>query len=214
MLQLCFCLLVVSVPVHYAFLPVNRQLCHSQERVRQAAWTVKCSFLEIYNETLIDLLDPVDNKRLTIRESSRAGVYVDGLHSAKVASGRCHAVTEEVPSATWDVLLDSYKVAGRCSTTGVTCIVYCLVTPMRHASFAREMILLRHCSALCQHLNVMMCRNPLAPVVQKWTTTCSRGGYGVAGTGHSTAAQWTHWRKCEFQPLSLRVCVSRGAPQA
>ena len=39
---------------------------------------VKCSFLEIYNEQIMDLLEP-QSVSLNIREDINKGVYVEGL---------------------------------------------------------------------------------------------------------------------------------------
>eukprot|EP01041_Mallomonas_annulata_P004118 gene4118-8189_t len=51
-------------------------------KTKGAAGTTKCmitvSYLEIYNEVIRDLLNPSD-KKLPIRESPTAGIYVEGL---------------------------------------------------------------------------------------------------------------------------------------
>ena len=49
----------------------------------------KCSFLEIYNEQVFDLLDPA-SKGLHIRENMKRGVFVDGLIEEAVANA-CEA---------------------------------------------------------------------------------------------------------------------------
>ena len=46
---------------------------------------VKCSFLEIYNEQILDLLD-TQSANLNIREDINRGVYVEGLHEEIVTS--------------------------------------------------------------------------------------------------------------------------------
>jgi kinesin family protein 15 len=46
---------------------------------------VKCSFLEIYNEQIMDLLEP-SSVNLQIREDINKGVYVEGLHEEIVGS--------------------------------------------------------------------------------------------------------------------------------
>ena len=48
--------------------------------------TCKCSFLEIYNETITDLLGS-SQANLHIREDAAHGVYVEGLHEESVSSG-------------------------------------------------------------------------------------------------------------------------------
>ncbi|XP_050370950.1 kinesin-like protein KIN-12E [Argentina anserina] len=47
----------------------------------------KCSFLEIYNEHILDLLDPLSNN-LQIREDIKKGVYVENLKEVEVTSAR------------------------------------------------------------------------------------------------------------------------------
>ncbi|CAN0923363.1 Kinesin-like protein KIN-12E [Linum grandiflorum] len=47
----------------------------------------KCSFLEIYNEQILDLLDPSSNN-LQIREDVKKGVYVENLKEVEVSSAR------------------------------------------------------------------------------------------------------------------------------
>jgi hypothetical protein len=46
----------------------------------------KCSFLEIYNETLTDLLSPLAGQHLQIREDASHGIYVENLCEEAVGS--------------------------------------------------------------------------------------------------------------------------------
>ena len=46
---------------------------------------VKCSYLEIYNEAIMDLLDPKPHP-MQLREDIKKGVYVDGLAEESVSS--------------------------------------------------------------------------------------------------------------------------------
>ncbi|KAK1394515.1 kinesin-like protein KIN-12E [Heracleum sosnowskyi] len=55
-----------------------------EEKIR---YTCKCSFLEIYNEQILDLLDP-SSINLQIREDTKKGVYVDNLTEVEVSSSR------------------------------------------------------------------------------------------------------------------------------
>ncbi|KAJ0235741.1 Kinesin-like protein KIN-12B [Hirschfeldia incana] len=59
----------------------------SEEQVkhadRQLSYQCRCSFLEIYNEQITDLLDPTQ-KNLMIREDVKSGVYVEDLTEGKV----------------------------------------------------------------------------------------------------------------------------------
>ncbi|XP_022973576.1 kinesin-like protein KIN-12E [Cucurbita maxima] len=50
-------------------------------------YTCRCSFLEIYNEQILDLLDPSSNN-LQIREDSKKGIYVENLKEIEVTSAR------------------------------------------------------------------------------------------------------------------------------
>jgi kinesin family member 15 len=55
-------------------------------------FTVKCSFLEIYNEEVTDLLDPAATG-LQIRDGdSKRGIYVQGLSETEVLNGRMECV--------------------------------------------------------------------------------------------------------------------------
>ncbi|GAA0175608.1 microtubule binding motor protein [Lithospermum erythrorhizon] len=52
---------------------------------KQLVYRCRCSFLEIYNEQITDLLDPTQ-KALQIREDVKAGVYVENLTEEYVSS--------------------------------------------------------------------------------------------------------------------------------
>ncbi|OIW04046.1 hypothetical protein TanjilG_24157 [Lupinus angustifolius] len=56
-------------------------------RDEKLKFTCKCSFLEIYNEQILDLLDPSSNN-LQIREDSKKGVYVENLKEVEVTNAR------------------------------------------------------------------------------------------------------------------------------
>ncbi|KDP42953.1 hypothetical protein JCGZ_23895 [Jatropha curcas] len=56
-------------------------------RDEKLKYTCKCSFLEIYNEQILDLLDPSSNN-LQIREDVKKGVYVENLKEIEVTSAR------------------------------------------------------------------------------------------------------------------------------
>ncbi|RDX93421.1 Kinesin-like protein KIN-12E, partial [Mucuna pruriens] len=56
-------------------------------RDEKLKFTCKCSFLEIYNEQILDLLDPSSNN-LQIREDSKKGVYVENLKEIEVTYAR------------------------------------------------------------------------------------------------------------------------------
>jgi kinesin family protein 15 len=46
-------------------------------------YLIRCSYLEIYNEQIMDLLDP-SQQNLHIREDIKKGVYVEGLNEEVV----------------------------------------------------------------------------------------------------------------------------------
>jgi len=52
----------------------------------QVRYSVKCSFLEIYNETITDLLKP-SSGNLNLREDMKRGCYVDNLTEQIVLNG-------------------------------------------------------------------------------------------------------------------------------
>ncbi|KAL9171539.1 hypothetical protein ABFS82_04G215700 [Erythranthe guttata] len=56
-------------------------------REEKLKFTCRCSFLEIYNEQILDLLDP-SSVNLQIREDSKKGVYVENLTEVEVTSAR------------------------------------------------------------------------------------------------------------------------------
>ena len=48
----------------------------------------RCSFLEIYNEQIFDLLDTASTTGLHLREDLKKGVFVDGLNVRDVQSAK------------------------------------------------------------------------------------------------------------------------------
>jgi hypothetical protein len=58
--------------------------CIDQERAEGVTFIIRCSFLEIYNEQIIDLLNK-NNTNLQLREDTRKGVYVEGITELVVA---------------------------------------------------------------------------------------------------------------------------------
>lgn len=54
----------------------------------EAKYNLRCSFLEIYNENITDLLNPAATS-LAVREDLRRGVYVEGLQESEVTCGGC-----------------------------------------------------------------------------------------------------------------------------
>ncbi|XP_061360312.1 kinesin-like protein KIN-12E [Gastrolobium bilobum] len=56
-------------------------------RDEKIKFTCKCSFLEIYNEQILDLLDPSSNN-LQIREDNKKGVYVENIKEVEVTNAR------------------------------------------------------------------------------------------------------------------------------
>ncbi|KAL0390706.1 UNVERIFIED_CONTAM: Kinesin-like protein KIN-12E [Sesamum calycinum] len=56
-------------------------------REEKLKFTCRCSFLEIYNEQILDLLDP-SSLNLQIREDSKKGIYVENVTEVEVSSAR------------------------------------------------------------------------------------------------------------------------------
>ena len=75
---------VIPRSFEYAFSLINRQQDKSGDRVEFLA---KCSFLEIYNESVYDLLEP-SSAGLSLRENIKKGVFVEGLADRTVTSAK------------------------------------------------------------------------------------------------------------------------------
>ncbi|GLT97693.1 hypothetical protein SLE2022_152460 [Rubroshorea leprosula] len=60
----------------------EEQVKHAEKQLK---YQCRCSFLEIYNEQITDLLDP-NQKNLQIREDVKSGVYVENLTEEYVSS--------------------------------------------------------------------------------------------------------------------------------
>ncbi|KAJ8041871.1 Kinesin-like protein KIF15 [Holothuria leucospilota] len=73
---------VIPRSFEYIFSLVNREREKQGDRFE---FLCRCSFLEIYNEQIFDLLDPASNG-LNLRENIKKGVYVDGLIEQTVHS--------------------------------------------------------------------------------------------------------------------------------
>ncbi|KAJ0839214.1 putative plus-end-directed kinesin ATPase [Helianthus annuus] len=69
----------------YLFTRIQKE--REARREEKIQYTCKCSFLEIYNEQILDLLDP-SSINLQIREDTKKGVYVDNLKEVEVTSAR------------------------------------------------------------------------------------------------------------------------------
>uniref|UniRef100_A0A7N0UNM6 Kinesin motor domain-containing protein n=1 Tax=Kalanchoe fedtschenkoi TaxID=63787 RepID=A0A7N0UNM6_KALFE len=69
----------------YMFQRIQKE--RESRRDEKLKFTCKCSFLEIYNEQILDLLDPSSNN-LQIREDHKRGVYVENLKEVEVLSSR------------------------------------------------------------------------------------------------------------------------------
>lgn len=75
---------VIPRAFEYLFSLINREQEKYGDRVE---FLCRCSFLEIYNEQIFDLLDPA-SMGLSLREDIKKGVFVDGLLERDVASAR------------------------------------------------------------------------------------------------------------------------------
>eukprot|EP01117_Protostelium_nocturnum_P016192 TRINITY_DN6359_c0_g1_i2.p1 TRINITY_DN6359_c0_g1~~TRINITY_DN6359_c0_g1_i2.p1 ORF type:complete len:1305 (+),score=532.06 TRINITY_DN6359_c0_g1_i2:120-4034(+) len=66
----------------YLFLLISRQERNNEGKIQ---FLCKCSFFEIYNETITDLLNPT-SQGLHIREDMRTGIYVENLKHQNISS--------------------------------------------------------------------------------------------------------------------------------
>src|SRR5690606_17223871 len=72
---------------------IPRSIAHILDHVKRNCYKTKyslyCSYLEIYNEKIYDLLDtsPIEHERkLEIREDKQKGLFVEGLTSIHVTN--------------------------------------------------------------------------------------------------------------------------------
>jgi hypothetical protein len=59
-------------------------------------YTIKCSYLEIYNEQITDLLNPAEKKKLNLREDGQKGVFVENLSGILLFCLPCLTMLERV----------------------------------------------------------------------------------------------------------------------
>lgn len=64
--------------------PGSANLPRFDDNCIEIEFDVKCSFLEIYNENIIDLLDTTE-KKIQIREDKEHGVYAEYCTEEKVS---------------------------------------------------------------------------------------------------------------------------------
>ncbi|KAF3333862.1 Phragmoplast orienting kinesin 2 [Carex littledalei] len=72
-------------PRIFEFLFARIRAEEESRRDEKLRYSCKCSFLEIYNEQITDLLDP-SSTNLLLREDSQKGIYVENLTEFKVES--------------------------------------------------------------------------------------------------------------------------------
>lgn len=65
-----------------------------QSGEESVSYHCRCSFLEIYNEIILDLLNPVA-ANLQIREDAKRGCYVDGLSEQARPPPLNHCITSK-----------------------------------------------------------------------------------------------------------------------
>ncbi|KAE9585628.1 putative plus-end-directed kinesin ATPase [Lupinus albus] len=91
-------------------------------RDEKLKFTCKCSFLEIYNEQILDLLDPSSNN-LQIREDNKKGVYVENLKEIEVTNGRDVIQQLIQGAANRKVAATNMNLASSRSHSVFTCII-------------------------------------------------------------------------------------------
>ncbi|KAI3461227.1 hypothetical protein Pfo_017890 [Paulownia fortunei] len=74
-------------PRVFEFLFSRIQKDKDARREEKLKFTCRCSFLEIYNEQILDLLDP-SSVNLQIREDAKKGIYVENVTEVEVTSAR------------------------------------------------------------------------------------------------------------------------------
>lgn len=80
------------------------------------SYSCKCSFYEIFNEKVFDLVDESNRDNpmgLTVREDTRKGVYVEGLMEEDVSEGRNanNIVTRGCPAMFGAVVVENNAAA-------------------------------------------------------------------------------------------------------
>ncbi|KAH8497704.1 hypothetical protein H0E87_016836 [Populus deltoides] len=104
----------------YLFSRIQKEKeARKEEKIK---FTCKCSFLEIYNEQILDLLDP-SSSNLQIREDVKKGIYVDNLKEIEVASARDVLQQLIQGSANRKVAATNMNCASSRSHSVFTCII-------------------------------------------------------------------------------------------
>ncbi|XP_077245216.1 P-loop containing nucleoside triphosphate hydrolases superfamily protein [Tasmannia lanceolata] len=85
-------------------------------------FTCKCSFLEIYNEQILDLLDP-SSMNLQIREDAKKGVYVENLREYEVSCARDVIQQLVQGAANRKVATTNMNIASSRSHSVFTCVI-------------------------------------------------------------------------------------------
>ncbi|KAJ7948121.1 Kinesin-like protein [Quillaja saponaria] len=91
-------------------------------RDEKLRFTCKCSFLEIYNEQILDLMEPSSNN-LQLREDSKKGVYVENLKEVEVTSARDVIQQLIQGAANRKVAATNMNLASSRSHSVFTCII-------------------------------------------------------------------------------------------
>ena len=70
---------IIPRAIEQIFAELEQNYFRGQQEGRPEDFTVYCSFLQIYNEKLFDLLQDKNGERpLNIREDKHAGIFVEG----------------------------------------------------------------------------------------------------------------------------------------
>ncbi|KAL9416663.1 hypothetical protein AB3S75_039787 [Citrus x aurantiifolia] len=104
----------------YLFSTIQKEkIVRKDEKIR---FNCKCSFLEIYNEQILDLLDP-SSSNLQIREDNKKGVYVENLKEIEVTSARDVIQQLIQGAANRKVAATNMNLASSRSHSVFTCII-------------------------------------------------------------------------------------------
>jgi hypothetical protein len=92
--------------------------------------TCTCSFLEIYNEAITDLLNPSET-HLHIREAGSGTTYVENLSQEEVSSGEQQSSIQPLCMVPWNALMKvkthAYRDSKYWKSLCIMCAIQCTI---------------------------------------------------------------------------------------
>ena len=107
--------------------------CRGRDAPQQLSYSCKCSFYEIFNEKVFDLVDESNRDNpmgLTVREDTRKGVYVEGLMEEDVSEG--HNVNIVIVTGMGVALLRFFPAGAGSNTAASRFICFVLGRYLQH----------------------------------------------------------------------------------